>query len=146
MAPTPDVGKDIESICGKCGDVWHVVVAKVGDRIAKVLCKQCGVQHRYRPPGGTPRKAASRTTRSASATTKKTRAPRGPALPHPEVVADLSAPTQAYRLSERYEVGQRIDHPKFGVGVVESEIGRGKIQVCFPDARRVLVHEHVPIA
>ena len=36
------VGKDIESICGKCGDVWHVVVAKMGEQIAKVQCKQCG--------------------------------------------------------------------------------------------------------
>ena len=25
---TPAVGADIESICRKCGDVWHVVVAK----------------------------------------------------------------------------------------------------------------------
>ena len=28
---TPAVGADIESLCSKCGDVWHVVVAKVGD-------------------------------------------------------------------------------------------------------------------
>ena len=30
------VGQDIESICGKCGDVWHVVVAMNGTAIAKV--------------------------------------------------------------------------------------------------------------
>ena len=35
------VGADVEALCGKCGDVWHVVVAKVGDRVAKVQCKQC---------------------------------------------------------------------------------------------------------
>ena len=31
------VGADVESLCSKCGDVWHVVVAKVGDQIVRVL-------------------------------------------------------------------------------------------------------------
>src|SRR5678815_1711262 len=35
------VGADVEALCSKCGDVWHVVVAKVGERIVKVQCKQC---------------------------------------------------------------------------------------------------------
>jgi len=29
-------------MCGRCGQVWHVVMAKMGDRIAKVVCKRCG--------------------------------------------------------------------------------------------------------
>ena len=33
------VGADVEALCSKCGDVWHVVVAKVGDQIVKVHCK-----------------------------------------------------------------------------------------------------------
>ena len=35
-------------MCGRCGQVWHVVMAKMGDRIAKVVCKRCGGHHRYR--------------------------------------------------------------------------------------------------
>ena len=27
------VGADVEALCSKCGDVWHVVVAKVGERV-----------------------------------------------------------------------------------------------------------------
>ena len=30
------VGADIEALCGKCGDTWHVVVALVNGKIAKV--------------------------------------------------------------------------------------------------------------
>src|SRR5690349_213946 len=45
---TPAVGEDIEALCGRCGQVWHVVMAKMGDRIAKVVCKRCGGHHRYR--------------------------------------------------------------------------------------------------
>src|SRR6202012_6152712 len=51
------VGADIEALCSKCGDVWHVVVAKVGDKIAKVHCKQCNGDHRYRPVHGAPAEA-----------------------------------------------------------------------------------------
>src|SRR4029079_17537733 len=46
--PTPGVGQDIEAMCGRCGQVWHVVMAKMGDKIAKVVCKRCGGHHRYR--------------------------------------------------------------------------------------------------
>src|SRR5437660_1773789 len=42
---TPAVGEDIEALCGRCGQVWHVVMAKMGDRIAKVVCKRCGGHH-----------------------------------------------------------------------------------------------------
>ena len=48
------VGADVESLCSKCGDVWHVVVAKDGDKIVKVQCKQCSGYHRYRSPHGAP--------------------------------------------------------------------------------------------
>src|SRR5207237_3418822 len=57
-APRPmsaGVGADIEALCSKCGDVWHVLVAKdANGRIAKVQCKQCGGQHRYKSPHGAP--------------------------------------------------------------------------------------------
>ena len=45
---TPAVGEDIEALCGKCGTVWHVVMAKMGNKIAKVVCKRCHGQHLYR--------------------------------------------------------------------------------------------------
>ena len=49
-----EVGSDIESMCNSCGDVWHVIVAKVGEKITKVQCKQCGKQHRFQPTGDAP--------------------------------------------------------------------------------------------
>jgi predicted nucleic acid-binding Zn-ribbon protein len=131
------VGADIESLCAKCGDVWHVVVAKEGDKIAKVQCKQCGGYHRYKSVHG------------ASAEDKKPsnlRAAKAPAAPRspverfekPAVAADLDKPVRTYRASERFEVGERVDHPSFGQGVIElSE--PGKITVFFATGRRVLV-------
>ena len=67
-------GKDIEARCGKCGEVWHVVVAMVGDAIAKVQCKECHAYHKYRPIAGATTKAASARRKSAS----RSRKPAGP--------------------------------------------------------------------
>ena len=135
------MGADVESICSKCGDVWHVVVAKVGDKIARVICKECGSEHRPRATGAGAAK---------SSPSPRPRAPGKPgalrgAVPGaviddnvPMVVADTSRPIRSYRASESFAIADRVSHPTFGVGVVESSPGPGKTQVFFPGGRRVL--------
>jgi hypothetical protein len=56
----------------------------------------------------------------------------------PAIAADLTKPTRVYRASEVFEVGERIDHPSFGQGVIEIA-EPGKITVFFASGRRVLV-------
>ena len=135
------VGSDIESICGKCGDVWHVVEAKVGDKIARVVCKQCGGRHRYKPPEG---------KESANAPTKKVGEKKPPsarkvaaakaakAAEESSIEADMSKPPRVYKPNETYAPGERMTHPSFGTGIVEALPGPGKVQVFFPGGRRVL--------
>ncbi len=129
------VGADVEALCSKCGDVWHVVVAKVGEQIVKVQCKQCGGYHRYKSPHGAPAEkklpAAIR-----PATVKEPKAPVE-RFEKPAVAADLAKPVKPYRASERYDVGERIEHPSFGQGVIELAES-GKITVFFASGRRVL--------
>jgi hypothetical protein len=134
---TATVGKDIESLCSKCGDVWHVVVAKVGETIVKVQCKECGAYHRHRPPGGKGKAAASprRRTAAKGGGRGQTAVAR---IPTPEVEPDLSRPVRGYGLDQTYEPADRIEHPTFGVGVVQAVLGPGKIDVFFSEGRRVL--------
>jgi hypothetical protein len=128
------VGADVEALCSKCGDVWHVVVAKVGEQIVKVQCKQCSGYHRYKSPHGAPTEKKLPATNRAPRETK----PPVERFEKPAVAADLTRPARPYRASERFEVGERIDHPSFGQGVVElSEAA--KITVFFGSGRRVLV-------
>jgi hypothetical protein len=110
------------------------VVAKVGQQIAKVQCKQCGGYHRYKSPHGAP---AEKKLPSA---TRPVREPKPPVerFEKPAVSADLSKPSRPYRASEQFEVGERIEHPAFGQGVVEVA-EPGKITVFFASGRRVLV-------
>jgi len=129
------VGADVESICSKCGDVWHVVVAKVEDKIAKVQCKQCNTVHRHRPPGGG---AAEPLPRARPTTRSPRRMPRRVEPPKPAVPPDLTKPARDYRPAEAFEVGERIVHVKFGEGVVQGSPGPGRIEVVFTDGPRVL--------
>ena len=134
------VGADVEALCSKCGDVWHVVVAKVGEQIVKVQCKQCGGYHRYKSPHGAP---IEKRQPSPFAPSSRSSAPREPKAPverfeKPAVSADLTKPVRTYRASERFEIGERVEHPSFGQGVVETA-EPGKITVFFGTGRRVLV-------
>jgi hypothetical protein len=129
------VGKDIESICGKCGDVWHVVVAKMGEQIAKVQCKQCGAVHRYRPPQKEKAKQAARVRVPGAPKERAARVstPAGPRVTPSGVI-------RAYKPRDTFVPGDTISHPTFGHGVVEVATLDGKIEVYFAGERRVLVH------
>jgi len=127
------VGADVESLCSKCGDVWHVVVAKVGDRIAKVECKECHSIHRYKDPKGVKQAAAAPRRRTSSSKAKSSAAPVVEAVP-----ADLSKPVRGYSTRESFEPGERISHVTFGEGVVQRATGPGKIEVLFADGPKLL--------
>jgi hypothetical protein len=131
------VGADIESICGKCGDVWHVVVAKVGQQVVKVQCKQCLGTHRYK---GGPAEIAAR--KASGPSTPRARKASGGVAPAPKAATPLveanAKPVRPYKPADAYAAGDRISHPTFGQGVVEGSPGPGKIHVFFPTGRRIL--------
>jgi hypothetical protein len=132
---TPGVGQDIEALCGKCGTVWHVVMAKMGERIAKVVCKRCHGQHRYRLENGAPDAGpATEGRRPTRSTTARVAAPTPRAVP----AFDPAIPPRRYSPSEVFAAGDRVSHPTFGVGVVAAFPGPGKVEVIFPAGARVL--------
>jgi hypothetical protein len=136
---TPGVGEDIEALCGRCGQVWHVVMAKMGDRIAKVVCKRCGGHHRYRSDdekeAEAPRPARGGRLLSAGRSASRSRTPSAvPIAP----AFDPAKPARPYAPSASYLAGERIAHPSFGVGVVAGSPGAGKIDVVFPSGARLL--------
>lgn len=47
---------------------------------------------------------------------------------------------RAYSPKERFEVGEVIEHPRFGKGLVDAQVEVNKIRVRFTDEARVLVH------
>ncbi len=144
------VGKDIFSVCGKCGDTWHVIVAVEGVKVTKVQCKFCGGYHRYKraandtatketKPKAPSRPAATGTTKAGK---KQTRVVT-PKRDEPRTEPNLALPVRDYAMSGTYQTGERIEHPKFGQGVVEAFPSPGKMDVFFEDGRRTLAYGRV---
>ena len=126
------VGSDIEAVCKKCGDVWHVVIALADSRIANVECMECGARHRYRSVKG--ETGTVRGKRAARATSPRTRSGKT----KPVVEADESRPRRDFRMSDTYEVGDRVLHASFGEGVVQDVAAPAKIVVLFDVGSKTL--------
>lgn len=133
--PTGRVGSEIGAICGKCGDVWHVVVALTEERIAQVQCGECGARHRYRPSGGVSAGGAGRRRSIARKSTSRSRKSKA----KPIVEADTSRPRRSFSPKDSYQVGDRLLHPTFGEGVVQATLGATKVEVLFEAGTKLLV-------
>ena len=127
----------------------HVIVALVGGEIVKVECRACGSVHKYYPPatpkeakGKTAvcRVKAGETRKEAVNSFKPTSTP-STAAASPAAVSRAAAKAQKaaedmeqnwqrtmnmtaasarpYAMNESFAVGDVIDHPKFGSGVVQ---------------------------
>jgi len=115
-------------------------MAKMGERIAKVVCKRCGGHHRYRDEsaetaggeGGA--RQARRPSFGSRRSTRSGRAEAEPAAPP----FDPAKPPRTYAARDSYSAGERIAHPTFGVGVVAGSPGAGKVDVVFATGERVL--------
>ncbi len=143
------VAKDIEAVCRKCGgETWHVIVAVSNGKIAKVQCKSCGEYHAYRPIA-TAQMTLKRDTKSAiAASTKsgspiKAKEPKEPAAPKeltPLVPANDN-PIKGYNIRiTNLQLGDRINHSKYGLGVVDGMPEPGKMYVTFKNDRVLLVY------
>lgn len=122
----PQVGGDVETRCGKCKEVReHVIVALNPDGgIARVQCRTCQSNHLYR--------ASSTRTSSPRSTTRATKKDSA-------AVVENNGPLRAYSMQAKFAAGDRLDHPKFGIGVVV-EVRDSKIDVKFGREVKVLIH------
>ncbi|MBN2359103.1 MAG: hypothetical protein JXR83_06590 [Deltaproteobacteria bacterium] len=135
---TPDLGRDVDAFCSRCGLVLaHTVTAKLGDRIVRVMCNTCKREHAYRSSDDT---AAPRRGRDPG---EARRQPRTTATTSAfaRLLGDRDAATAvAYRPTHTFVLSDLLQHPTFGLGVVSEVKSQGKIEVVFRDAVRVLVH------
>lgn len=122
----PQLGGDVDAYCGKCKETREHVIAAVNPdgSIGRVECRTCRSNHIYRE-----RSAKTSTTRSST---------RGAKKESTNMIGD-DGPLRAYSMQERFAAGDRVEHPKFGVGVVV-EVRAGKIDVKFGREVKTLIH------
>jgi hypothetical protein len=134
-----NVGQDLFAMCGKCDAQWHVIVAMDAGKVTKVQCKQCMGYHRYRVAPGEVDVNRTATGRRTVAPAKARKNGRRVAASATSVMQpNLARPVRPYAMTATYEPGDRIAHPKFGEGVVESCPTESKMLVTFEGGRRIL--------
>lgn len=168
MAGLPGPGDRIEARCTRCNDITgHVIVALVGGEIVKVECRACGSVHKYYPPA-TPKAAKEKTavcrvkagetrkevvnsfkpTSTPSAAAVSPAMSRSAAKAH-KAAEDLEqnwqrtmnqtvAASRPYAMTETFAVGDVVDHPKFGSGVVQELFPPDKMQILFREGAKML--------
>lgn len=136
------VGKEVLSNCSKCKLILaHIIVTmKSADVPDKVQCKTCKSTQSFKDPGAKKKKT------STDRVIKSARSARGKST---ETVGELwtkalnrsTNGSRAYTIKGSFQMGDLIDHPTFGQGVVEKLIDDNKIEVLFQDDIRTLMHK-----
>lgn len=132
-------GDEIDSRCTKCkGTTNHMIIAMVGDEIAKVQCNSCGSRHNYRPPaptkGNTVVIGRNQAT-SAAKTPKQKKASRSR-----EILPPLDpAAAIPYTMNCELAVNDIVDHTTFGLGLVTATTLPNKIEILFNEGKKILI-------
>jgi len=137
MATAPRVGGDIDAWCTRCRmNLGHTILALVGSRPARVRCNTCQGEHNYRKDGSNGPRKGSWEPREA-----RERREAKPSVTSWEALLagkDLSR-ARRYSAKETYAAEELIQHPSFGIGLVQ-EVRGDKIQVAFKADVKTLVH------
>ena len=127
---TVSTGSPIEARCTKCRkNNEHTIVSMAEEGPDKVQCDTCNRQHKYRPPTTPKKTAARRTVDPKIAESKEWEALR-PSM--------NSAQATDYSMTTAFKVKSLMNHPVFGLGLVQRLVGPRKIEVLFEDGKRTM--------
>ncbi|MEI7974005.1 MAG: hypothetical protein WCH11_06525 [Bdellovibrio sp.] len=140
MDQLPGVAKSFSTYCGKCAsERYHRVLTHLSSTSAKIECEICHSKKSFKL-------GASRVTKKNGAPTKlalkRSSAREASVKAHHDEYQGLlenAASSQAYKVSAKFEVNQKVAHPKFGLGIVR-QVSPDRIEVVFADEVRQLIH------
>ena len=130
QSTTLSVGDPIEARCTKCRkNTDHIIVTLEEEAPVKVQCNTCTRKHKYRPPT-VPKKPATRQTAKPKDADRKEWESLQPGMD--------STKAKTYSMTDAYKLNALINHPVFGLGIVQRVIGSQKIEVLFENGRKTM--------
>ena len=131
------VGKEVLSYCNKCKlNLAHIIMTmKDTLNIGKVECKTCKATHVYKDPSKVKAKSVSKTRAATSRSAKKSVSDIWM-----EAISKSTNKSQPYSPKFKFILGDIIDHPKFGPGVIDRMLDGNKIEVIFRHEIKTLMH------
>ncbi len=134
----PPVAKSFYTFCKKCdADRYHKVLAHTTATSAKIECEVCHSKKTYSLPKAQDRKTGGTTTKRVSSEAQRKSNHQSEYQGMLDSVAQAEMIT--YNIKTKFETSSKINHPKFGLGIVKS-VQPDKIEVVFSDEIKTLVH------
>ena len=135
-------GSTVESRCTRCREVLnHTIVAMIEEKIVRVECNTCHGTHAYHPVKSAKETKPPKTVGTKAAVPRKSKAdPEAAARAEwaelqPEMDPGAAIP---YDMNRAYRVKNLLQHPTFGLGIVQLVIVPNKIDVLFQDGKKRL--------
>ena len=137
---------EILSYCGSCKmDLMAAIVAKDGAKVVKVQCKTCKKEHGYKAAKGVKEPSAkavekARVKKEAAAKVLEEQTKHVEAEWRTLMEGAHKAPRVKYNIKKKLAIGEVVEHPKFGDGVVMKLCFPNKAEVIFRTDVKVLIH------
>jgi hypothetical protein len=127
---TFSVGDPVEARCTKCRkNGGHIIITSTENGPDMVQCDACSRQHKYRPPTAVKKPAVRRTLDPKVAECKEWEDLR-PSM--------RSEHATAYSMTTAFKVKSLMNHPIFGLGIVQRLAGPRKVEVLFEDGKKTM--------
>lgn len=141
---------EVMAYCGSCKmDLMATVVARVGGKVAKVLCNTCKKERAYKAakgvkePGATA-PASAKTTRKKSTESAEEAAASKAVTIEVEWARLMDESTKSARVKyspkAKLNLGDVVEHPSFGDGVVMRIQHPDKAEILFKGDVKLLIH------
>lgn len=130
QSATLSPGAQIEARCTKCRkNTDHLVVTLTEEGPDEVQCIGCSRQHKYRPPTAAKKPAVRRSVNPKETERKEWEVLR------PNMNSEKATD---YSMTDAYKVKALINHPLFGLGLVQRVVGSQKVEVLFEDGKKTM--------
>ena len=132
---TLQIAQEIVAFCANCNrDLPHTITAMDEGRITGVLCGSCQEEHPFKSPIRTEPVLKKRSPKKAQAKARL-------ATEDWKVVMDRVQAISAtfYTMAGQYSAGEKLDHPVFGLGLVQKLVPPDKMEVLFESGSKTLI-------
>lgn len=139
----PPVAKSFVMKCTKCeGEKFHTVLVHLSSDTAKVACDICKKKSTYKLGSEKKLKALSKGPSSSLAKKSTALSGKGDFIhkeSYQKLIAESKGEASPYSIRSRFVLKEKIQHPKFGLGVV-CRVLDDKVEVLFENDMKLLVH------
>lgn len=116
-------------------ELAHVVVSMLDGKPSKVQCKTCKGTHRYKTSGN-----ATPVRRTGTRVAAPKTVVRVAELWEQKMAQKHKEDAFPYQTTRKFSLGEVVQHPSFGMGIVEEVRAPNKITVLFREGEKTLVH------